>query len=94
MRLWAISDLHVGHRKNREALLTLPSFGDDWLILGGDMGETEAHLDFTLGADNITNTYPTETLYLNNTNGQIPYSSLSPFGFNGAYVYGKVAYRW
>ncbi|TLY49035.1 MAG: TonB-dependent receptor [Gammaproteobacteria bacterium] len=52
------------------------------------------HLDFTLGADNITNTYPTETLYLNNTNGQIPYSSLSPFGFNGAYVYGKVAYRW
>ncbi len=24
----------------------------------------------------------------------IPYSNLSPFGFNGAYVYGRINYRW
>jgi len=23
-----------------------------------------------------------------------PYSQLSPFGFSGAYFYGKIAYRW
>jgi 3',5'-cyclic AMP phosphodiesterase CpdA len=48
MRLWAISDLHVGHRQNRDALEELPSFRDDWLIVAGDVGETEAHLDFAL----------------------------------------------
>ncbi len=52
------------------------------------------HLDFTLGADNITNKYPVQALYLNSTQGQIPYSGLSPFGFNGAYVYGKATYHW
>jgi len=49
MKLWAISDLHVGYRANREALATLPSYGDDWVILAGDVGETEEHLAFTLG---------------------------------------------
>ena len=44
MKLWALSDLHLGHRKNREALSDMPSFGDDWLIMGGDVGETEEHL--------------------------------------------------
>lgn len=48
MKLWAISDLHVGHRKNREALAALPFFGSDWLIVAGDVGESEEHLDFAL----------------------------------------------
>jgi len=52
---------------------------------------------FTMGADNLTNQYPTRTA-LNNkvdvfANGQ-QYSPLSPFGFNGRYVYGKVNYRF
>ncbi|MFT3772329.1 MAG: metallophosphoesterase [Minicystis sp.] len=50
MRLWAISDLHLGHRQNREALEKLPSFGRDWIILGGDVGETEEHLEIALSA--------------------------------------------
>ena len=36
MRLLAISDLHLGHRLNREALATIGSFPDDWLIVAGD----------------------------------------------------------
>jgi 3',5'-cyclic AMP phosphodiesterase CpdA len=47
MKLWAISDLHVGHPKNREALAGLPEHPDDWLIVAGDVGETEAHLEAT-----------------------------------------------
>ena len=48
MKLHAISDLHLANRSNREALLALPSHPDDWLILAGDVGETEVHLHFAL----------------------------------------------
>jgi iron complex outermembrane receptor protein len=55
-----------------------------------------AQWTFTLGADNVFDTYPDRaSATLNNdNNGTFPYSVFSPFGFNGAYVYGKVAYRW
>ncbi|GAA0692964.1 TonB-dependent receptor [Dyella marensis] len=49
---------------------------------------------FTLGADNVFNTYPDRVIPANDNNGTLPYSVFSPFGFNGAYVYGKLAYRW
>jgi 3',5'-cyclic AMP phosphodiesterase CpdA len=52
MNLWAISDLHVGFRANREALATIPSHGNDWLIVGGDVRETEEHLDAAFSALN------------------------------------------
>ena len=48
MKLWAISDLHVGYEENRRAVNELPSYPDDWLIIAGDTGETPAHLDFVL----------------------------------------------
>jgi 3',5'-cyclic AMP phosphodiesterase CpdA len=44
MRLLAISDLHLGHPVNRERLDTIGAAPDDWLVLAGDVGETEAHL--------------------------------------------------
>lgn len=44
MKLLAISDLHVGHKKNRAALEGIRARPDDWLILAGDLGEREAHL--------------------------------------------------
>lgn len=50
--------------------------------------------DFTLGADNVLDAYPDEVIYQNATFGQLPYSASSPFGFNGAFVYGKVGYKW
>jgi 3',5'-cyclic AMP phosphodiesterase CpdA len=50
MKLWAISDLHVGYEENRRAVNELPSFPEDWLIVAGDTGETPAHLDFVLRA--------------------------------------------
>ena len=46
--LYAISDLHLGHAANRTALLQLPEFPQDWLILAGDVGETAEHLEFAL----------------------------------------------
>lgn len=49
---------------------------------------------FTVGADNVFDVYPNENSFANSTNGQFPYSNLSPFGFNGTYVYGKVTFKW
>ena len=46
MKLYAISDLHLGYRANRQALEQLPAHPQDWLILGGDVGETVEHLRF------------------------------------------------
>jgi predicted phosphodiesterase len=48
VKLYAISDLHVGYEANRREWATLGARPDDWLILGGDVGETEAHLRFVL----------------------------------------------
>ncbi|MGH8158713.1 MAG: TonB-dependent receptor plug domain-containing protein [Rhodanobacter sp.] len=49
---------------------------------------------FTVGADNALNTYPAKNIPNNTNNGTLPYSTFSPFGYNGAYVYGKVRYSW
>lgn len=39
MKLWAISDVHIGYGRNRTALEQLEALPDDWLLLGGDVGE-------------------------------------------------------
>lgn len=48
MKLYAISDLHVGFEANRQMWDALASHPVDWLILAGDLGETEDHLRFVL----------------------------------------------
>lgn len=48
MKLYAISDLHVGFEANRDLWTTLRDHPGDWLILAGDIGETEEQLRFTL----------------------------------------------
>lgn len=48
MKLYAISDLHVGAPENREALEELSPHPEDWLIIAGDVGETREDLEFTL----------------------------------------------
>jgi len=47
-RLLAISDLHLAHRSNREALDRLGDYPDAWLIVAGDVGEKPDHLVFAL----------------------------------------------
>jgi predicted phosphodiesterase len=52
VKLFALSDLHLGHEINRRALSHIAARPDDWLILAGDVGETRAHLELafeTLG---------------------------------------------
>jgi len=48
MRLFAISDLHLSHASNREALAELGTYPDDWLIVAGDVGSSPDHLRLAL----------------------------------------------
>jgi iron complex outermembrane receptor protein len=50
------------------------------------------HLGATLGVNNIADVYPAENIPLNNNSGIFPYNGISPFGFNGRFVY--VRARW
>jgi 3',5'-cyclic AMP phosphodiesterase CpdA len=49
MKLYAIADLHLRYEVTRHALEALRPHPYDWLILAGDVGETEEHLRFALG---------------------------------------------
>lgn len=48
MSIYAISDLHLANKVNKEALINLPEYKDDWIVLAGDIGETLEQLEFTL----------------------------------------------
>ncbi|MDB4975802.1 MAG: hypothetical protein JWN48_4143 [Myxococcaceae bacterium] len=48
MKLLAISDIHVEHTQNRQALAALPAQPEDWLILGGDISDSVDGLSWTL----------------------------------------------
>jgi len=46
VRLLAVSDLHVRQPQNRRFVEGMAASKDDWLILGGDLGESEDDLKF------------------------------------------------
>jgi len=68
-------------------------YGDEW-VLDASASYKLQGWTFTLGADNLLDSYPDRTIFATSNSGQFPYSSYSPFGFNGAYVYGRIGYRW
>ncbi len=47
-----------------------------------------------VGADNLLDEYPTLTPDGQNFNGIFPYSSRSPFGFSGRFLYARASYTW
>ncbi|MGH7496296.1 MAG: TonB-dependent receptor [bacterium] len=50
-------------------------------------------LTVAVGASNLFDVYPDENIPANSTNGILVYNGTSPFGFNGRYYYGRLAYR-
>ncbi|KPN21186.1 ligand-gated channel [Xanthomonas sp. Mitacek01] len=69
-------------------------YGAKWLVDVSATFKPGDNWALTLGADNVLNEYPDENIFGNSTNGQFPYSNLSPFGFGGAFAYAKIAYTW
>ena len=70
------------------------TYGAIWVVDASVAFKPSANWKLTLGADNVLDEYPDRTIAVNNQAGQFPYSSQSPSGFNGAYLYGRVAYTW
>ncbi len=48
VRLWGLSDLHVGHPENRRRMAEIQGSPGDWLVLAGDVGETIEHLRYVV----------------------------------------------
>jgi iron complex outermembrane recepter protein len=46
----------------------------------------------TIGVNNIGDVYPSENIPANNNSGIFPYNGISPFGFNGRFIYARA--RW
>lgn len=53
----------------------------------------ERSLTLAVGLNNIFDVYPDKQLKVNSTSGILQYSGLSPFGFNGRYVYSRISYK-
>lgn len=51
-------------------------------------------LTLAVGADNVLDEYPRQAQRANNTSGAFPFSNFSPYGFNGRFVYGRIALNW
>ena len=74
------------------------TFGAKWLLDLAVSYKTGGW-QFTVGGDNVLDEYPDENVFISpalntSTTGQLPYPSQSPFGFNGAYAYGRISYSW
>lgn len=52
------------------------------------------NVSLAVGADNLFDTYPSQISTTLNTTGASPFSSFSPFGFNGRYVYARLNLSW
>ncbi len=70
------------------------TYGAKWILDASTSYRPSENWTLTLGADNLLDEYPDRTIFPNSNSGQFPYSSQSPGGFNGAYVYGRAAYKW
>lgn len=49
---------------------------------------------FAIGADNVTDEYPTASPPALNSTSNTPYSNYSPFGRSGRFVYARLSYSW
>ncbi len=70
------------------------SFPAEWLVdleLGYDFTES---VTATIGAENVFDVYPDEDLRPSQRNNGIVYPQFSPFGFNGAFYYGRLTVRF
>ena len=67
-------------------------FGAKWLTDLNVSYSVLRQLRFTVGSNNITDVYPDRNIPANNNSGIIQYNQVSPFGFNGRFVYAKFRY--
>jgi iron complex outermembrane receptor protein len=82
----------------------IQNFGAKWLTDLDVTYHVNKNLTVSVGANNLFDIYPEQnirsrivggTVYNGSDNaGTFPYSGVSPFGFNGAFYYGKMSYKF
>ncbi len=81
--------------RNSATPLRDQTYDASWVLDASASYRPSQNWTLTLGADNLLDGYPDRTVDLqNSTWGMLPYSNYSPYGFNGAYVYGRISYKW
>jgi iron complex outermembrane receptor protein len=68
-------------------------FGAKWLTDVNVSYSLIRQLRLTVGSNNIFDVYPDRNIPANSNSGIFPYSQVSPFGFNGRFVYAKFRYE-
>lgn len=68
-------------------------FGAKWLTDVNASYSVIRQLRFTVGSNNVFDEYPDRNIPANSNSGIFPYSQVSPFGFNGRFVYAKFRYE-
>jgi iron complex outermembrane receptor protein len=66
----------------------------DWILDASVNFNVTDKFSVGIGADNLLDEYPTMTPDNQNFNGIFPYSSRSPYGFSGRFVYARASYNW
>ena len=56
--------------------------------------QTPWKVKLSLGADNLLDKYPTQNSATTDNSGIFPYSGLTPFGFNGRFIYSRLNYTF
>ncbi|MNV15717.1 Colicin I receptor precursor [compost metagenome] len=81
--------------RNSATALRDQTYDASWVLDASVSYKPSDNWTLTVGADNLLDEYPDRTVDLqNSTWGMLPYSNYSPYGFNGAYVYGRITYKW
>lgn len=101
---WKLSHWDVSLNATRYGRLTVRNasvperdqrYGAKWIIDAAINAHPTEQWTITLGVDDLFDTYPDKVSNsVNSVFGLFPYSNYSPFGFNGAHVYGRIGYRW
>ncbi|MEM1035432.1 MAG: TonB-dependent receptor [Pseudomonadota bacterium] len=99
---WAYKSADISIRATRYGDVVDPSNNPDndftleadWILdLAVDLEVTDK-INVGIGADNLLDEYPTLTPSNQNFNGIFPYSSRSPYGFSGRFLYARASYTF
>lgn len=81
----------VGTRGATSAALD-QKYGAKWITDANIGLALVSNFRLTLGVNNLFDVYPDENLPVNNNSGILPYNGISPFGFNGRFIFARL--RW
>lgn len=56
--------------------------------------QTPWRVKWTVGADNVLDKYPTQNIAGTDFFGIFPYGGITPFGYNGRFIYTRLMYNW